>query len=190
ISGEVVSAASAKQVDGKFFLISGTEVYKTNDAGENYILDYTEPDTLKFINVDVIKVEENYWITGFAVGNNGSIVKYKELYLVTDTEPVRNIIPELYSLKQNYPNPFNPATSIEYSLPVAAEIELVVYNIIGQQVASLVNEQRSAGSYSVVWNADDSKGIKLSSGIYFYKLKASGVDGIEFQEIKKMVLLK
>lgn len=190
ISGEVVSAASAKQVDGKFFFISGTEVYKTNDAGENYMLDYTEPDTLKFINIEVIKVEENYWITGYAVGNNGSIIKYKELYLVTTTDHVQSSVPEQYSLKQNYPNPFNPTTSIEFSIPVSADIELVVYNILGQQVTTLINEHRSAGSYSVVWNADDSNSRKLSSGIYFYMLKASGVDGNDFQEIKKMVLLK
>jgi flagellar hook assembly protein FlgD len=101
-----------------------------------------------------------------------------------------DFIPETFSLKQNYPNPFNPTTSIEFSLPVAADVELVVFNILGQQVASLINGQRAAGNHSVLWNANDSKGMKLSSGIYFYMLKASGIDGNEFQEIKKMVLLK
>ena len=98
--------------------------------------------------------------------------------------------PVAFSLGQNYPNPFNPTTKIEFSLPVAADVQLVVYNILGQQVASLINEQRSAGNHSVMWNADDSKGMKLSSGIYLYKLKATGNDGSEFQEIKKMILLK
>ncbi len=86
-------------------------------------------------------------------------------------------IPLTFSLQQNYPNPFNPSTSIEFSIPVSADIELVVYDILGQQVTTLINEHRSAGSYSVVWNADDSNSRKLSSGIYFYMLKASGVDG-------------
>ncbi|MCK7522034.1 MAG: T9SS type A sorting domain-containing protein [Ignavibacteriales bacterium] len=153
-------------------------------------IDYSQTDTLKFIDVDVIKVDENYWITGYAVGDSGTISKYKELYLVTETEPVQNIIPESFSLKQNYPNPFNPTTRIEFSLPVAADVELMVYNILGQQVASLINEQRSAGNHSVLWNANDSNGMKLSSGIYLYKLKATGNDGSEFQEIKKMILLK
>jgi flagellar hook assembly protein FlgD len=99
-------------------------------------------------------------------------------------------IVEDFKLFQNYPNPFNPTTRIEFSLPIATDVELTVYNILGQQVSSLINDQRSAGSHSVMWNADDSNGMKLSSGIYFYMLKASGVDGTNFQEIKKMVLLK
>jgi hypothetical protein len=100
------------------------------------------------------------------------------------------LIPAEYALKQNYPNPFNPTTKIEFALPVAADVELTIYNILGQQVASLINEQRNAGNHSVLWNADDSRGVKLSSGIYFYMLKASGVDGNDFQQIRKMVLLK
>ena len=190
IPGEVVSAASAEQIQGKFFFVTGTDVYKTEDLGENYVLDYSQADTINFIDVDVIKVDENFWITGYAAGNNGTITKYKELYLVTETESDPNFIPETFSLKQNYPNPFNPTTSIEFSLPVAADVELIVYNILGQQVASLINEQRFAGNHSVLWNAKDSNGMKLSSGIYFYMLKASGIDGNEFQKIKKMVLLK
>jgi len=95
-----------------------------------------------------------------------------------------------YYLYQNFPNPFNPTTSIEFSLPVAADVELIVYNMLGQQVVSLINGQRSAGNHSVLWNANDSNGMKLSSGIYFYMLKASGIDGNDFQQIKKMVLLK
>lgn len=102
----------------------------------------------------------------------------------------KDIIPTEFALKQNYPNPFNPTTKIEFSLPVAADVELIVYNILGQQVARLINEQRSAGNHSIFWKADDSKGMKLSSGIYLYKIKATGNDGSEFQEIKKMVLLK
>ncbi len=103
---------------------------------------------------------------------------------------VEENIPEAYSLKQNYPNPFNPTTRIEFSLPVASAVELSVFNILGQQVAKLINEERSAGNHSIIWNANDSNGMKLSSGIYFYKLKASGTDGNEFQQIRKMVLLK
>jgi len=190
IPGEVVSAASAEQVQGKFFFVTGSDVYKTNNTGDSYVLDYSQTDTLQFIDVELIQVLNNYWITGYAVGDSGTIAKYKELFLVTETESVQNIIPESFSLKQNYPNPFNPTTRIEFSLPVAADVELRIYNILGQQVASLINDQRPAGNHSVLWNANDSNGMKLSSGIYFYMLKASGFDGNEFQEIKKMVLLK
>lgn len=101
-----------------------------------------------------------------------------------------DVVPRAYSLSQNYPNPFNPATKIEYSLPIASEVQLVVYNILGQQVVSLVNEQKSAGNHSIIWNADGSNSVKLSSGVYLYKLKATGIDGSEFQQTRKMVLLK
>ena len=99
-------------------------------------------------------------------------------------------LPTEYALFQNYPNPFNPTTKIEFSLLVAADVELRIYNILGQQVATLINDQRSAGNHSVLWDASDSNGMKLSSGIYLYKLKATGNDGSEFQETKKMLLLK
>lgn len=190
INSEIVSAASAKQIPGKFFFVAGNEVFKTDDSGDAYSLSYSQTDTLKFIDVDAIKLDENYWIIGYAAGDSGTIAKYKELYLVAETEYVPNIVPETFSLKQNYPNPFNPTTKIEFSLPVAAKVELRIYNILGQQVASLINDQRSAGNHSVLWDANDSNGMKLSSGIYFYMLKASSVDGNEFQEIRKMVLLK
>ena len=119
--------------------------------------------------------------TGLAFSINGPVVS---------VDGKQSVIPEEYSLKQNYPNPFNPETKIEFSLPVTSEVQIVIYNILGQQVATLINEQKNAGNYSVVWNADDAKGIRLSSGIYFYMLKASGVNGNEFQQIKKMILLK
>lgn len=190
IPGEVISAASANQVQGKFFFVTGNEVYKTENHGDSYIMDYSQIDPLQFIDIEVIRVGENDWITGYAVGDNGSVAKYMELYLVTETEPDQNFIPESFSLMQNYPNPFNPTTNIEFSLPVAADVELAIYNVLGQQVKTLINAERSAGNHSVIWNADDSRGVKLSSGIYFYMLKASGIDGKEFQEIRKMVLLK
>ncbi len=85
IPGEVVSAASAKQIPGKFFFVTGNEVYKTDDFGDGYTLSYSQTDTLKFIDVDAIMIGENYWITGYAVGDSGTIAKYKELYLVTET---------------------------------------------------------------------------------------------------------
>jgi hypothetical protein len=90
-----------------------------------------------------------------------------------------NIIYE-YSLAQNYPNPFNPSTTIQYSLKQKSNVELVIYNIIGQRVATLFNGSQPAGSYKLIWNAQS-----LASGIYFYKIKAG-----EFSQVKKMILLK
>ena len=122
-------------------------------------------------------------LTGLAYAETGIV---NDIKIDADNKTV----PADFALLQNYPNPFNPTTKIEFSLPIASDVQLVVYNILGQQVASLINEQQTAGNHSILWNADDSKGTKLSSGIYLYKLKATGIDGSEFQETRKMILLK
>jgi len=88
--------------------------------------------------------------------------------------------PKQFALEQNYPNPFNPSTTIRYQLPVASEVKLEVYDVLGKKIATLVNERQSAGSYQVVWNASG-----LSSGTYFYRLQAG-----TFVETKKMILVK
>ena len=94
--------------------------------------------------------------------------------------------PEVFALANNYPNPFNPATTIKYALPQAADVELTVYNVVGQPVRTLVAEHQSAGRYVVEWDATNDNGHSLSSGMYFYRLEAGG----EFREVKKMLLLK
>jgi hypothetical protein len=89
-------------------------------------------------------------------------------------------IPTVYSLNQNYPNPFNPSTVINYSIPRASNVSVKVFNIIGQEVATLVNQYQIAGNYSVNFNAS-----KLTSGIYLYKISAD-----KFSSVKKMMLVK
>jgi len=88
--------------------------------------------------------------------------------------------PLTYELAQNYPNPFNPTTKIEYSIPAQSKVEMKIYNIVGQEVATLVNEIQAAGVHHVKFNA-----LNLASGIYFYRLTAGN-----FVSVKKMVLLK
>ena len=83
-------------------------------------------------------------------------------------------------LSQNYPNPFNPETVIRYSIPQAEEVSLVVYNLIGEKVALLINGNMPAGNHGVTWDA-----ANLPSGIYFYRLQAG-----DFVQTRKMVLLK
>lgn len=89
-------------------------------------------------------------------------------------------IPTNFALYQNYPNPFNPATTITYDLPVKSNVKLVVYNILGQEVATLVNGEQEAGRYNVRFDASG-----LPSGVYFYKIEAG-----KYVEIKKMILMK
>jgi hypothetical protein len=98
----------------------------------------------------------------------------------SDEVLVDNPVLEDYALQQNYPNPFNPATTISYSLPLKSQVELVVYNALGESVTQLVNEVKEAGSYSVELNAES-----LPSGVYLYRLQAGG-----FIQTKKMILMK
>jgi uncharacterized Zn-binding protein involved in type VI secretion len=88
--------------------------------------------------------------------------------------------PVVYTLNQNHPNPFNPATIITYQLPKAGHVELNIYNMLGQKVATLVSERQSAGQYQVEWNASN-----FASGIYYYDIQAG-----TFRQIKKMILLR
>ncbi len=89
-------------------------------------------------------------------------------------------------LKQNYPNPFNPETKIGYTLREAGKVNLSVYNIKGQKVIELIDETKVAGNHSVVWNAKDSSGKELRSGVYFYKLEVNNSE----TQTRKMILLK
>lgn len=94
-------------------------------------------------------------------------------------------LPTVFSLEQNYPNPFNPSTSIQFSLPVDAQVTINIYNLVGENVAEVVSSNFAAGSHKVDFNANT-----LTSGIYFYQLDATGIDGKTFSSVKKMTLLK
>ena len=94
-------------------------------------------------------------------------------------------LPQEFSLGQNYPNPFNSSTTISYAVPERSKVTLAVYNVIGRKVATLVNEIRPVGSYSVTWDGADAAGAEVASGIYFYRLTAG-----EIVRARKMLLLK
>ena len=98
----------------------------------------------------------------------------------TGTNQNGSLVPNVYSLSQNYPNPFNPVTKINFALPKQGFVTLKIYDILGREVRTLVNEIKSAGQFSVDFNASE-----FSSGVYFYKLETNG-----FSDIKRMMLIK
>jgi photosystem II stability/assembly factor-like uncharacterized protein len=105
---------------------------------------------------------------------------FRSINSTTSIEIEENNIPSSYTLSQNYPNPFNPITKISYQLPTAAHVEIKVFDVLGNEVANLVNEEKPAGSYELQFD-----GNGLTSGIYFYQLKAG-----DYIVTKKMILLK
>ena len=99
-------------------------------------------------------------------------------------DPVRNL-PTEFALHQNYPNPFNPDTDIKFDLPEDSHVKLEIFNILGQKVNTVVDEDMRAGYRSVKWNGTDNNGHQLSSGVYFYRLIAG--DNVF---TRKMMMLK
>ena len=94
-------------------------------------------------------------------------------------------LPDDFTLRQNYPNPFNPVTTIGFALPTAGHVELVVYNVLGQRVATIIDGTRGAGHHEVSWQGVDDGGSRVTSGIYFYRLTTA-----DYTETKKMMLIK
>ncbi len=143
---------------------------------------------------------------GIAVAHEGNIFKYIPEKPV-NVENIKTKIPTTFVLEQNYPNPFNPSTTIKYSIPDVISTEgrnmnvvLTVYDILGNEIAMLVNEEKSAGTYEIEFTVGASKRLDLTSGIYFYQLKvgdpstslpaARQGSGQSFVQTKKMLLLK
>jgi hypothetical protein len=101
------------------------------------------------------------------------------------------VIPREFALLQNYPNPFNPSTTITFALPSAAGVNVEVFNVLGQRIATLVNnEQRKAGFHTVEWNGTGTEGLTVGSGVYFVRFSANGGAGIVFTDVRKMMLMK
>ena len=120
-------------------------------------------------------------ISAVIAGADGSPVKVEFGNTTTTTAA----IPNTFALHNNYPNPFNPVTTISYDVPVSGPITLRIYNLLGQVVRELVNEEVSPGAYKITWNGRNDAGRALSSGIYFARLNAKG-----YVSTQKMILLK
>jgi hypothetical protein len=116
---------------------------------------------------------------GFAVGNSGLIL-YTSNGTATSVNHRDSFTPKKFRLNQNYPNPFNPSTTIEFTIPRSAYVSLKVFNLIGEEVATLVAKELSVGTHEIQWDTREQ-----SSGVYFYRLEVIG-----FTETKKLVILR
>jgi hypothetical protein len=131
-------------------------------------------------------MEGSAWARTGAVTFNGD-AGFSQAYLaslVITSIDENESLPNEFSLSQNFPNPFNPSTTIQYSLVKSGMVSLKVYNVVGQEVVTLVNGHQEAGSYTLTFNAKEG-GASLSNGVYFYRLDAGS-----FVSIKKLVFMK
>ena len=152
------------------------QMQKTTDGGVtftnmNFVSDGNKLHAFYFLNQS----------TGWAAGNSGTIIKTTSGGNVS-VQQISAVVPENFVLKQNYPNPFNPSTKINYDIRNSGFVTLKVYDLLGKQVAQLVNEKQTAGSYAVNFNSSE---FSLPTGVYFYTLITS-----DFTETKKMMLVK
>ena len=136
------------------------------------------------INYDFI-LNEDYIISALKDGYLAARKDFNPSISTGVDEINRGELPVSFALNQNYPNPFNPSTTISFELAKASAVTLKVFNVLGQQIITLVNEHLSAGAYQTEWNGTDYNNNKVASGVYFYRLEAE-----EYRDIKKMILLK
>ena len=137
----------------------------------------------------IVQEQTQYFMWGFDNSPTDMTQNGKDLFenlidyislINTSIEDEINKVPVQFKVSQNYPNPFNPSTKIEYSIPQSSNVIIKVFDVLGNEIETLINEEKSAGTYELIWNA-----ANLPSGVYFYRLQAGS-----FVETKKMVLMK
>ncbi len=157
------------------------KIYRTTDKGTTWTAQTTTLLSGKsFYGISMFNVNCGWAVTGTAVtgGTNDGVWKYNDV--LNGVNPNNTTTPSNFVLEQNYPNPFNPSTTINYSIPKSAFVTLKVYDVLGNEVKTLVNEQQSVNNYS--YTADFSS---LTTGVYYYTLKAG-----DFTSTKKLMLIK
>jgi len=175
-AGSVPGSGNISGVEGfftNFWCVRGPAIYRSSDNGDSWALNYTGSAVLADIDLIALSGCPDGW----AVGSSGTIVRMISYVGIPkgSTE-----IPNVFKLEQNYPNPFNPVTVIGYQLSASSFVTLKVYDLLGREVATIVNENRPAGYYTVEFDATN-----LASGLYFYTLKAG-----DFTDTKKMLVVK
>jgi ligand-binding sensor domain-containing protein len=184
-SGLLYDKVNTVAVDINGNIWAGSEKGLSKFDGTNWTTNTVKNSGLCDSNITFIAIDKNgnKWIGT----NSGAVAVYREGGVILGVNDKKNTIKiTKYSLAQNYPNPFNLGTVISYDLVTASNVVLKVYDILGREVATLVNSQQPLGSYKVNFN-----GSKLASGIYIYKITARSADAKNsFSQAKKMILIK
>ena len=176
-NSNVLSFAVYPHVANGSYIFAGTAgdgVFLSADNGAGWVqVDSGLADTY----VQALAVSGTYLFGG----TKGDGVWMRPLSeMITGVEDKQNNLPTNFSLQQNYPNPFNPSTTINYSVPKTSFVTIKVYNVLGREIKTLVNEKKSFGNYSVQFS-----GSSLSSGIYFYRMQSGN-----YSQTKKLIILK
>jgi hypothetical protein len=157
------------------------------------VFEITDP-TLTEFTIDTYQTDQPHhqlmWVYSYDTDQGDHTVeaaypKFEPTTIQVDAAGASSSVPTQYTLNQNYPNPFNPSTEISFALPQPTDVNLSIYNVLGQHVRNLANGYMEAGKHSVTWDGRDENGNVAASGIYFYRIQADN-----FTDIRKMTLLK
>ncbi len=154
------------------------DILHTTDGGNHWDNSYSELNGYWWD--DVFFTDRQH---GWIVGMYGAVMRWVDDTSVREFNSA--MVTDQIKLLQNHPNPFNPKTQINYQLPEAAHVKLEIYNLLGQRICTLLNEEKPAGSHSVRWDGRDDFGAAVSSGVYLYQLTAG-----RFCETRKMVVMR
>ena len=172
------------------WISSAGQIYRTSDGGELWVSQLDSVMHYFFIKIIVLKKDKVAYVLGINSGNHTATLLRADLSNITNVNENKETIPGKLYLYQNYPNPFNPTTTIQYSTDNRQFVRITIYNVLGEELVTLVNEEKPAGEYKIEFNASK---YNLSSGVYFCEIKIYGgntsINGVESQRIK-MVLLK
>ncbi len=139
------------------------------------------PENLAYTNTAL----QNGGTDGFAIGDLNWFPTQKAQWMLTTSVRPVDAVPDAFTLDQNYPNPFNPTTQISFTLKGNEQVSLVIYNMLGQQIRTLVNQEMPAGGYVATWDGRDDHGFQMASGAYVYRLQSKS-----FSMTRTMMLLK
>ncbi len=158
----------------------------------NLVFEVTDPNVTE-VSVEAVKLQNPnhspmfvYHTVKDGAGLQTKVdLTFERTSLAVNGSTASSGLPTVFALGQNYPNPFNPTTDINFALPVPANVEVSVFNLLGQKVTTLVNGDMPAGNHTITWDGTTESGSAVSSGIYFYRITAGS-----FTETKKMMMLK
>jgi hypothetical protein len=195
---DIITSVELTTFAAQFSGFEGVEVSwetsrEIDNAGFNVLRSLSENGTFEKINDELIASDEEgsyklidkdveagtrYYYKLEDIDINGVVFEHEAISIDIS-------VPETFELSQNYPNPFNPETKIRYQLPQTTDVLIRIYDVLGRTVRTMVNEKIDAGYHIITWDATNDAGVRISSGVYYYRIVAG-----EYTITKKMLLLK
>ncbi len=157
-------------------------------AGTYWVNDLIQDSSYQVIGSELVSFQvtlDAYGSAIFAIGTEAHLPEIPPLPTVVSINKPADKLVSSFALKQNFPNPFNPETTIEFTIPVTDKIKLVVYNILGEKIKTLLDKRLSSGRHQLTWDGTNESGGSVASGIYLLRLSSS-----KFSQVKRMVLLR